>query len=214
MADAAELQEDYLGMLNPAQRQAASFGQATDEGAFEAGPLLVIAGAGTGKTMTLAHRVAHLIIQGVRPERILLLTFTRRAAQEMTRRVEAIVRKALAGSNMPTSGTGILPWSGTFHSVANRLLRRYAHNLGLDPGFSVLDRGDSADLMDVVRHELNLSRTSRRFPKKDTCLSIYSRCVNSKKPLDKVLNETFPWCGDWHEELRKLFRRYVEVNTS
>jgi len=144
MGDAAEIQSDYLGLLNPAQRQAASFGQKTPDGGFTAGPLLVIAGAGTGKTMTLAHRVAHLIIQGVNPERILLLTFTRRAAQEMTRRVESIVRQALRGASDPPMTSNVLSWSGTFHSVANRLLRRYAHNLDLDPSFSVLDRGDSA----------------------------------------------------------------------
>ena len=210
MGHAAQLQEDYLEMLNPAQRQAASYGQRQDDGGFGAGPLLVIAGAGTGKTMTLAHRVAHLIIQGVSPERILLLTFTRRAALEMTRRVESIVRKAVVGSSSAPLSRGILPWSGTFHSVANRLIRRYAHNLGLDPGFSVLDRGDSSDLIDIVRHELSLSRKSRRFPKKDTCLSIYSRCVNTGKPLLASLNETFPWCADWEQELRSLFRRYVE----
>ncbi|MCH8335486.1 MAG: ATP-dependent helicase, partial [Proteobacteria bacterium] len=210
MAYAADIQTDYLELLNPAQRQAASFGQKAAKGIFAAGPLLVIAGAGTGKTMTLAHRVAHLIIQGVSPERILLLTFTRRAAQEMTRRVESIVRQALCGSNGPQVAQGILPWSGTFHSVANRLLRRYAHNLGLDPGFSVLDRGDAADLMDVARHELGLSRKSRRFPKKDTCLAIYSRCVNTRKPLLESLDETYPWCADWEQELRSLFRHYVE----
>jgi DNA helicase-2/ATP-dependent DNA helicase PcrA len=210
MGDAAELQTDYLGKLNPAQRQAASYGQKTANGGLQSGPLLVIAGAGTGKTMTLAHRVAHLIIQGVDPERILLLTFTRRAAQEMIRRVEAIVRQALRGENDPPMTKNVLTWSGTFHSVANRLLRRYAHNLDLDPGFSVLDRGDAADLMDVVRHDLDLSRKSRRFPKKDTCLSIYSRCVNARKPLIDCLNETFPWCADWEEELRQLFRGYVE----
>ena len=210
MAYAAEIQTDYLELLNPAQRQAASFGQKAAKGTFVAGPLLVIAGAGTGKTMTLAHRVAHLIIQGVSPQRILLLTFTRRAAQEMTRRVESIVRQALCGSNGPQVVQGILPWTGTFHSVANRLLRRYANNLGLDPGFSVLDRGDAADLMDVARHELGLSRKSRRFPKKDTCLAIYSRCVNTRKPLLDSLDETYPWCADWEQELRTLFRHYVE----
>jgi DNA helicase-2/ATP-dependent DNA helicase PcrA len=210
MGDAAELQSDYLEVLNPAQRQAASYGQSRQDGGFDAGPLLVIAGAGTGKTMTLAHRVAHLIIQGVNPERILLLTFTRRAAQEMTRRVEAIVRQALRGESDPPMTSNVLNWSGTFHSIANRLLRRYAHNLDLDPGFSVLDRGDSADLMDVVRHQLGLSAKSRRFPKKDTCLAIYSRCVNSRKLLADSLHETFPWCADWEQELRGLFRGYVE----
>jgi DNA helicase-2/ATP-dependent DNA helicase PcrA len=104
MGNAAELQTDYLGMLNPAQRQAASFGKKAASGSFAAGPLLVIAGAGTGKTMTLAHRVAHLIIQGISTERLLLLTFTRRAAQEMTRRVEAIVRQSLRSEHAARTG--------------------------------------------------------------------------------------------------------------
>jgi DNA helicase-2/ATP-dependent DNA helicase PcrA len=205
---AAERADDYLQMLNPAQRQAAEFGhKATGQG-FQAGPLLVIAGAGTGKTMTLAHRVAHLIIQGISPERILLLTFTRRAAQEMTRRVDAIVRRSLSADANPVPA-GVLPWSGTFHSVANRLLRRFAANLNLDPGFSVLDRGDAADMIDVTRHQLELTRKSRRFPKKDTCLAIYSRCVNTQKPLAQILDEFYPWCADWQAELRELFRHYV-----
>jgi DNA helicase-2/ATP-dependent DNA helicase PcrA len=206
---AAERIDDYLEMLNPAQRQAAEYGEKLLNEPFRAGPLLVIAGAGTGKTMTLAHRVAHLILQGVSPERILLLTFTRRAAQEMTRRVDAIVRQALAGKQASAIPAGVLPWSGTFHSVANRLLRRFAANLGLDPGFSVLDRGDAADVIDVARHELSLTKKSRRFPKKDTCLAIYSRCVNTQNTLGDVLNESYPWCADWEAELRELFRHYV-----
>jgi len=200
---------DYLGTLNPAQRHAAVYGERSPTRGFSSGPLLVIAGAGTGKTMTLAHRVAHLLISGVSPERILLLTFTRRAAMEMTRRVEAIVRTATKGLAVAALPSGGLPWSGTFHSIANRLLRRFAHNLGLDPGFSVLDRGDAADIMDVVRHELNLTRTSRRFPKKDTCLAIYSRCVNTAQPLSETLDTTYPWCADWSDELAELFRHYV-----
>jgi DNA helicase-2/ATP-dependent DNA helicase PcrA len=205
----AEQEFDYLSMLNPAQRLAAEFGERIeDDRGFRAGPLLVIAGAGTGKTMTLAHRVAHLVIEGVDPERILLLTFTRRAAEEMTRRVENIVRASAPGSAVLPAGG--LPWAGTFHSIANRLLRRFARNLGLDPGFSVLDRGDAADMLDVVRHELRLSRTSRRFPKKDTCLAIYSRCVNAQKPLADIIEQTFPWCADWSQELAELFRSYVD----
>lgn len=200
---------DHLATLNTAQRLAAEYGDPAGEKGFTAGPLLVIAGAGTGKTMTLAHRVAHLLMHGVDPERILLLTFTRRAAQEMTRRVESIVRAATQGSTSALLPAGSLPWSGTFHSIANRLLRRFAHNLGLDPGFSVLDRGDAADIMDVVRHELNLTRTARRFPKKDTCLAIYSRCVNTQSPLKDTLDTTFPWCSDWCDELAELFRQYV-----
>ncbi len=206
---AAERIDDYLGLLNPAQRQAAEYGELDAQNAFRAGPLLVIAGAGTGKTMTLAHRVAHLIIAGVSPERILLLTFTRRAAQEMTRRVDAIVRRAMAANSSRQLPAGVLPWSGTFHAIANRLLRQYAANLGLDPGFSILDRGDAADVIDITRHEMALSKKSRRFPKKDTCLAIYSRCVNSNKPLVDVLDEIYPWCADWEAELRELFRLYV-----
>ena len=206
---AAESEFDYLGLLNPAQRRAAEFGSRTGDDRFRAGPLLVIAGAGTGKTMTLAHRVAHLVMQGVDTERVLLLTFTRRAAMEMTRRVESIVRQAINGRKAVTLPAGVLPWSGTFHSVANRLLRRFAPNLGLDPGFSVLDRGDAADLMDVARHELSLSKKSRRFPKKDTCLAIYSRCINAQDELGNTLNEFYPWCLDWEQELRELFREYV-----
>lgn len=210
MGHAVEWQKDYLASLNPAQRQAAIHGNRADGGLFVSGPLLVIAGAGTGKTMTLAHRVAHLILQNVNPERILLLTFTRRAAQQMTRRVETIVRQTMSTAGEVPPSQGILPWSGTFHSIANRLLRRYAHNLGLDPGFSVLDRGDSADVLDIVRHELGLSRKSRRFPKKDTCLAIYSRSVNARQALADSLRETFPWCADWEQDLRQLFRGYVE----
>jgi len=210
---AAEQFDKHLEPLNAEQRQAAEYGVFDQAGQFGAGPLLVIAGAGTGKKMTLAHRVAHLIVAGVSPERILLLTFTRRAAQEMIRRVDAIVRQAIsskAGHAPITSlPAGVLPWSGTFHAVANRLLRRYARNLGLDPGFSILDRGDAADIVDVTRHHLGLSKKSRRFPKKDTCLAIYSRCVNSQQPLPDVLQEVFPWCGDWEAELRQLFRAYV-----
>ena len=205
-----ESTDEYLVTLNPAQRQAAVYGGPDTDNNFRAGPLLVIAGAGTGKTMMLAHRVAHLIICGVSPERILLLTFTRRAAQEMTRRVDTIVRQTMAADEAARLPAGILPWSGTFHSIANRLLRRYAANLGLDPGFSVLDRGDAADVIDVTRHELALSQKMRRFPKKDTCLAIYSRCVNTQKPLPDILSGFYPWCADWEAELRELFLHYVD----
>lgn len=208
----AERIESYLDVLNPEQRLAAEYGAPNQDRQFCSGPLLVIAGAGTGKTMTLAHRVAHLIVAGVSPERILLLTFTRRAAQEMIRRVDAIVREAMTSkgaSHATALPAGVLPWSGTFHGIANRLLRRYAANLGLDPGFSILDRGDAADSIDVTRHALGLTKKSRRFPKKDTCLAIYSRCVNSQQPLLDVLNTHYPWCADWETELRDLFRQYV-----
>ncbi len=205
MADAAAT-ADYLERLNAEQRSAASYGRTQGAAGVGAGPLLVIAGAGTGKTMTLAHRVAFLLVEGVDPERILLLTFTRRAAQEMTRRAEAIVRQASEKLTLPATG---LPWSGTFHSIGNRLLRRYAANLGLDPGFSILDRGDAADFMDVIRHEQGLSAKATRFPRKDTCLAMYSRCVNARLDLTDVLRDNYPWCLDWEVELRQLFRAYV-----
>ena len=200
--------------LNSAQREAARFGARDPGGGFRSGPLLIIAGAGTGKTNTLAHRVAHLVLEGVSPERLLLLTFTRRAAQEMTRRAQRIVAAVLA-EKAGEAGTGAefavkLPWSGTFHSIANRLIRHHAARVGLDPNFSVLDRGDAADLMDVVRHELGLSWTEKRFPRKDTCLAIYSHRVNTQAPLADTLATAFPWCAEWEEQLTGLYRAYVE----
>jgi DNA helicase-2/ATP-dependent DNA helicase PcrA len=183
--------------LNERQRQAACFGDGQ-----KAGPLLIIAGAGTGKTNTLAHRVAHLVLGGVSPERVLLLTFTRRAALEMTRRTQRIVadvRKSVR-----------FPWSGTFHSIANRLLRRHSAAVGLDASFSVLDRGDAADLIDVLRHELGFSQSRKRFPRKDTCLAIYSHRVNTQRPLADTLESMFPWCAEWEAELTRLYRAYVE----
>jgi DNA helicase-2/ATP-dependent DNA helicase PcrA len=201
-----------FGRLNPAQRAAARFGARGADGRFSAGPLLIIAGAGTGKTNTLAHRVAHLVLEGVNPERILLLTFTRRAAQEMTRRAQRIVATALAkgGDGAPFPPAVKLSWSGTFHSVANRLIRRYAARVGLDASFTVLDRQDAADLMDVLRHERGLSRLDKRFPRKNTCLAIYSHRVNTQRSLADTLAGTFPWCAEWEEELTRLYRAYVE----
>ncbi|HEX6412495.1 MAG TPA: ATP-dependent helicase, partial [Burkholderiales bacterium] len=179
--------------LNTRQREAAHAGPA---------PLLILAGAGTGKTNTLAHRVAHLVLRGTAPERILLLTFTRRAALEMTRRANRIVAEVKKEVR--------LPWSGTFHSIANRLIRKHAKRIGLAESFSVLDRGDAADLMDIVRHERGLSKSEKRFPRKDTCLAIYSHRVNTQRPLAETLSLMFPWCADWEGELTGLFRAYVE----
>ena len=200
--------------LNSAQRAAATYGSVTT-GGCAAGPLLIIAGAGTGKTNTLAHRVAHLVMNGVAPERILLLTFSRRAAAEMIRRARRIVGAAVAFASgvaeAHAPGVGRLTWAGTFHSVANRLLRHYAPHVGLNPAFSVLDRADSADLLDFARQELRLTGSERRFPRKDTCLAIYSHCVNTRWPLERTLREVFPWCLEWHDALKALFGRYVEV---
>ena len=197
MPDAA-----YLQTLNAEQRRAVEHG-VTSAGAT-IGPLLVIAGAGSGKTNTLAHRVAHLVVHGADPRRILLLTFSRRAAAEMERRVERIVASAVG----PAAQVRI-SWSGTFHAVGARLLRTYAHSIGLDPSFSIHDRADSADLMNLVRHERGLSEKDRRFPLKATCLAIYSRAVNAREPLEAVLLKQFPWCAEWKDELRELFEAYV-----
>ncbi len=172
--------------------------------------MLIAAGAGTGKTKTLAHRVAHLILNGNDPRRLLLLTFTRRAALEMTRRSQLILGEGRgdAARGISTSSS-LLPWSGTFHAIGNRLLRLHAGSIGLEPTFTVLDRADSADLLDLVRSELGLSQTGSRFPRKDTCLAIYSYTVNAGCPLEQTLVEFFPWCAEWRGELRRLFQAYV-----
>jgi DNA helicase-2/ATP-dependent DNA helicase PcrA len=197
---------DFLSTLNDAQREAATFGVATD---VLAGPLLVIAGAGTGKTNTLAHRVAHLLVNGAQPESIMLLTFSRRAADEMTRRVQRIV--AQVSPRLATLARAGFPWSGTFHGVGARLLREYAGRIGLDPAFTIHDREDSADLMNLVRHDIGLSGKAKRFPLKGTCLAIYSAAVNTQSPLADVLQSSFPWCAEWEADLKMLFRAYVEA---
>ena len=190
--------------LNPGQAAAVRYGIGSAVENAAPPPLLIIAGAGSGKTHTLAHRVAHLIGNGADPRRILLLTFTRRAAAEMTRRARRICHPS-----GEARGATDLPWSGTFHGIANRLLRLHADSIGLDPSFTVLDRSDAADRIDFLRDELGLARTSRRFPRKATCLAIYSHAVSSRDPLEQVLRRAFPWCGQWTDELRALFRAYV-----
>ena len=186
--------DELLANLNPQQRTAATHGDQ---------PLLIVAGAGTGKTATLVHRVAWLIAQGVDPGRILLLTFTRRAAADMLRRSENLLRQ------LGCLGTTRV-WGGTYHAIASRLLHRYGKTVGLPPTFSVHDRTDSEDLLNVVRTELNLAKTDKRFPKKGTCMAIYSRCVNAREKLDHVLKHHFPWCKEWHDELKQLFDGYVD----
>ncbi len=197
---------DYLATLNLEQRRAVEHG-ITRSGVNIAGPLLVIAGAGSGKTDTLAHRVAHFIVNGADPARILLLTFSRRAAAEMERRAHAIIVAAVG----PANGHSPLLWSGTFHAVGARLLRLYAASIGLDPSFTIHDREDSADLLNLVRHDLGFSEKAKRFPLKATCLAIYSRAVNAAETLDTVLHRQFPWCAEWEGELRLLFDAYVEA---
>lgn len=183
----------WIEGLNACQRQAVTHGD---------GPLLVVAGAGSGKTRTLACRVAFLIAHGVAPERILLLTFTRRAAEEMLKRAAATV----ATQSQATRRV----WGGTFHAFANRVLRIYARPGGLAQGFSVIDRTDAEDLLNVIRNELGLAQKGKRFPQKATCLDIYSRKVNSSEDLGEVLAKHYPWCFEWEKELVSLFASYVE----
>jgi DNA helicase-2/ATP-dependent DNA helicase PcrA len=195
--------------LNKQQHQATLFGELDKDMGVKSGPLLIVAGAGTGKTNTLAHRTAHLITNDVSPERILLMTFSRRAANELSTRVNLIVEHQLRQTAQQFSLVK-LPWMGTFHSVANRLLRMYAKSIGLDPAFVIMDRNDAADMLDLIRHKLGYSGTDKRFPRKNTCLDIYSRCVNGQTDLIDVLNKDFPWCQDWHDELKLLFKNYVQ----
>ena len=195
------LAADPFAKLNDAQREAVRHGADGDRRA-----LLVIAGAGSGKTMTLAARVAHLIQRGADPHRLLLLTFSRRAAGEMTHRAGRIVHAALGlpAATRPPS----LPWAGTFHAIGARLLRDYADAIGLPADFSVLDRPDAEDLMNLVRQSQGLAATKLRFPQKATCMAIYSRVVNSQGTVDDVLREAFPWCMGWEAELGQLFAAY------
>src|SRR5580700_7088073 len=198
----------YLEKLNSEQRRAVEHG-AGENVCAPTGPLLVIAGAGSDKTNTLAHRVAHFIVNGADPRRILLMTFSRRASAEMTRRVERICAQVL-GAKAGVM-TGALTWAGTFHGIGARLLRDYAEQIGVDPGFTIHDREDSADLLNLIRHEKGFSKTKERFPTKGTCLAIYSRCVNAETAIEDVLGSAFPWCAGWAAELKELFAAYVEA---
>jgi DNA helicase-2/ATP-dependent DNA helicase PcrA len=207
MSDAA-----YLEDLNDAQREAVTHG-VTIDGRFDADPLLVIAGAGSGKTQALSHRAAHLILSGIDPRRILLLTFSRRAADEMSRRANGVVEAAMAARGRKGAGV-TLPWAGTFHAIGARLLREHAEQVGLDSQFSILDRGDAADLLDVCRQALDLGRGKTRFPRKETCLGIYSQVVNRRDSLAAVLATRYPWCEAHHDALKQLFAAYTERKLS
>ena len=186
----------WLDELNDEQREAATFAGRE--------PLLILAGAGTGKTTTLCARVAWLVSSGVPPERILLLTFTRRAARELVQRARALVAASSRRRDLHQ-----LVHAGTFHSVAHRLVRRHAAALGLPGGFGVLDAGDAADVLDLLRAEAGHDRSKTRFPRKGTLLDIYSRTVNAQQPLSGVLETHFPWCAEHREAISALFRAYT-----
>ena len=176
--------------LNPAQQAAATHGD---------GPLLIIAGAGTGKTRTLVHRVAHLLERGGRPERILLLTFTRRAAQEMLGRVQRLVG----------AGAGQVQ-GGTFHGTAHRLLRKFGSVAGLPSDFTIMDQEDAQDLMHMARVHLGYGDKSKRFPKKETLHHVYSRHVNTELPVAAILSEEFPAFADYGPDFARIFAGYTE----
>lgn len=184
-----------IGRLTPQQRQAAC---------HSGGNLLIVAGAGTGKTTTLTARLAHILHAGVAPERVLMLTFSRRAAAELLDRAEQL-----------TAGSSRRVWGGTFHSVAHRLLRRHGRALGLELSFTLLDQTDCADLLALIRHDLegtagagSPGRAARRKARKQTLADIHSRCVNSRTPLSEVLAKSFPWCVAERAEIKEVFQAY------
>ncbi|MDE2566376.1 MAG: ATP-dependent helicase [Burkholderiales bacterium] len=184
--------------LNPRQREAVE---------HEGGPLLVVAGAGSGKTLTLAARLARRVERGADPQRLLLLTFSRRAAAEMGRRAARRLHQALG---LPaTTAPPTLPWCGTFHGVAAQLLRDEAPQLGLARGFSVLDRADAQDLLALVRQQLGLADAEARFPLAPTCLAIHSRAVNTQAPLAELLRDEYPWVERHGADLARLFAAYA-----
>src|SRR5215469_6866366 len=193
MFDAAAV----LDGLDTDQRQAATHPQ---------GPLLVLAGAGTGKTRTLVARAAWLCGQGIEPSRILLLTFTRRAADDMLARAFHGVTRAADAS---AAGGRSKIMGGTFHSIAHRVIRQHAESFSLPPQFSVVDPGDVVDLLDVLRGDHGLVGTERRAPRAATCADIYTRCVNTKQPVTEVIAAGFSWCTDFAGQLGDLFRGYV-----
>ena len=180
---------DLLAQLNTEQAAAAAHG---------AGPLLVIAGAGTGKTRTLVYRVAHLIEQGATPERILLLTFTRRAAQEMLSRVERLVGSA------STRVQG-----GTFHATGHKLLRRFGPEAGLARDFSIMDQGDAEDLMQLARANLGYGKQEKRFPKKETLHHVYSTHLNTETPVEEIIEREYPQFIEFSRDMVRIYAEYT-----
>jgi DNA helicase-2/ATP-dependent DNA helicase PcrA len=179
-----------LDGLNEQQRRAAT---------QHDGPLLVLAGAGTGKTRTLVARAAWLHgSQGVPASRILLLTFTRRAASDMLARAAAW----FDGSSGRICG-------GTFHAIAHKIIRQHAESFSLPPQFTILDQGDATDLLDVLRPDHGLDGTGQRAPRAAACADIYTRCVNTGRPVSEVVTAGFPWCKPFTAQLAALFRAYT-----
>lgn len=184
-----ERARDLAAELNAEQGAAATHGD---------GPLLIIAGAGTGKTRTLVYRVAHLIEVGVRPERILLLTFTRRAAHEMISRAERLV-----------GSTSTRVHGGTFHATGHRLLRHFGPDAGLPRDFSIMDQGDAEDLMQLARANLGFGKQEKRFPKKETLHYIYSRHLNTERPVEDLLEQEYPQFKEFARDVVRIYAEYT-----
>ncbi|MDD4934130.1 MAG: UvrD-helicase domain-containing protein, partial [Methylacidiphilaceae bacterium] len=179
---------DYVNLLNEEQREAVTAAP---------GPILVVAGAGSGKTRALTYRVAYLLDNGVEPTRIVLATFTNKAARQMLERVSRLI----------PHGTEAI-WGGTFHHLAHRLLRRHAALAGYDPSFTILDRSDSAELLSGCYEEMKLSRSEVHFPRREGALEIFGLAANREMPLEKLIAEEFPHFADQTERLVELARLY------
>jgi DNA helicase-2/ATP-dependent DNA helicase PcrA len=185
---------DYAAQLNPQQHRAVTAAP---------GPALVIAGAGSGKTRTLTYRVAYLVENGVSPSSILLLTFTNKAAREMLERVTALVPHDLAGL-----------WSGTFHSIGNRILRAHSEAAGFRPGFSIMDREDQRDMVDSVIASAGIDTRDKRFPKGEVLADIYSYAINTSRPIGEVLAEKYPYFIPLEPEIESLWKKYEDRKRS
>ncbi|MDH4319735.1 MAG: ATP-dependent helicase, partial [Desulfobulbaceae bacterium] len=181
---------DGFKELNNAQRQAVTHGE---------GPVLVIAGAGSGKTRTLVHRVAHLINNNVAPESILLLTFTRRAAKEMLERAERLTDRSCGRI------TG-----GTFHATANILLHRHGHYLGYRPGFTIIDRADAEGIINLLKSSLDLSGNRQSFPNKRTIINILSGSINKNMPIENIIAQQAPHLAEYLDDLFLLQKHYEQ----
>ncbi len=181
---------DYRSELNPAQYDAVTSVN---------GPYLIVAGAGTGKTRTIVFRVSYLVELGVKPESILLLTFTRRSAQEMLRRASALLDSRCE----KVSG-------GTFHSFANMTLRRYAPLIGFDPAFTILDQADAEDVVNLLRTQMKLDAGKRRFPKKQLLFTVFSRSVNTMESVEDILKTDYPQYEKELESILKLYGIYTD----
>jgi DNA helicase II / ATP-dependent DNA helicase PcrA len=192
-----DLHIDYGAELNEQQFSAVTATGA--DGSVDSGPMLVIAGAGSGKTRTLTYRVAWLVEHGVPPGRILLLTFTNKAAKEMLRRVENL---------LPTDISAI--WGGTFHHIGNRLLRRHAKLLGYGSDFTILDREDAKDMLDACITEAGIDTKQERFPKGDVLADIYSLAVNTERSVEKVLTEQYDYFSHLAGPIKTLREAYRE----